>query len=207
MKTWHVALATVLFGVIGYFTSSSTVELISAVTGLLCVWLAARENIWTYPIGLINIACFMWIFYDVKLYADFTLQIIFAILSVMGWVVWLTKRQGKDVRPTTQLNGSGWSLVAIATVVITALWGVVLQRYTDASIPYVDAFIATLSVIAQWLLSKKVLQNWHLWIAVDVLSVGMYFYKGLNLIGILYIVFLINAIYGLMEWRKSYAKI
>jgi nicotinamide mononucleotide transporter len=206
MKTWHVLLATILFGIIGYFTSSSTIEIVSAVSGLLCVWLAARENVWTYPIGLINIAAFMYIFFDAKLYADFTLQIVFAILSVMGWVVWLTKRQGKYIRPTTSLDFQGWTCITISVFIITLIWGSILKTYTDASIPYLDAFIATLSIVAQWLLSKKILQNWYLWIAVDVLSIGMYFYKDLTLIGILYIVFLFNAIYGLYQWRNNYEK-
>jgi nicotinamide mononucleotide transporter len=204
IKTWQVLLATISFGIVGYFTSSSIIEIISAITGLLCVWFAAKENIWTYPVGFINIACFMIVFYEAKLYADFTLQIFFAVLSAWGWIIWLTKRQGYDVRPTTSLNFKQLAFYSILILIFTAIWGYVLQTYTDASIPYLDAFIAMFSVVAQILLSKKVLQNWYFWIIVDVMSIGMYLYKDLTLIAILYIMFLANAIYGAIKWNGSY---
>lgn len=207
LKLWHVGLATVVFGVIGYFTSSNLIEIISAVSGLLCVWLAACRNIWNYPIGFINIAAFMIIFYDAKLYADFTLQIVFAVLGGWGWYIWLTKRRGERVRPTTKLFTYEWIAYGGIVVFLTGLWGYILQTYTDASIPYADAFIATLSVFAQFLLSKKVLQNWYIWITVDVLSIIMYTYKGLDIIAILYGFFLINAIYGAVAWTKEYNKL
>lgn len=204
INKWHVFIISIIFLVVGYFTSSTAIEIASTVSGLLCVWLAAKENIWNYPIGFVNIACFMFVFYDAKLYADFSLQIFFAILSAYGWIYWLKSKGDRPVKQTQKISLK-LSLWMIALVVVgTLAWGFVLKQYTDASIPYADSFIAILSVVAQILLSSKRLENWYVWILVDVLSVGMYFYKGLHVIGILYIVFTINAIYGAIAWHKQY---
>ncbi|MCH5585824.1 nicotinamide riboside transporter PnuC [Shimazuella sp. AN120528] len=186
------------------YLSASSLEMVATLTGLLCVWLTTKENIWCWPIGLINVGCFFFMFYEAKLYADMTLQVVFFILSIQGWIVWLTKRQSADVRPTKKLTAMMMFVLCIVLVVVTIAWGYVLTHYTDASIPYLDAFIATLSVIAQYLLSSKILENWHVWIAVDVLSVGMYLYKGLYSVAFLYTVFLVIAILGLISWRKTY---
>ncbi|MEK5036196.1 nicotinamide riboside transporter PnuC [Paenibacillus sp. FSL R7-0302] len=204
LNKWHMIIASILFLVVGYFTSSTAIEIASTVSGLLCVWLAAKQNIWTYPIGFVNIVFFMIVFYDARLYADFSLQIFFAVLSTYGWIYWLRNKGDQPVK-ATQKTSAGLAIAMMAlTIIGTALWGYVLHQYTDASIPYADAFIAILSVVAQILLSSKRLENWYVWILVDVLSVGMYFYKGLHVIGILYIVFTINAIYGAIAWHKQY---
>jgi nicotinamide mononucleotide transporter len=177
----------------------------ATLTGLLCVWLTTKENIWCWPIGLINVGCFFVMFYEAKLYADMTLQILFFILSIQGWVVWLTKRQNANVRPTKRLSTRMMLILPIILILATIAWGYVLTHYTDASIPYLDAFIATLSIIAQFLLSSKILENWYVWIAVDVLSVGMYLYKDLYSVAFLYFVFLVLAIIGMISWKKTYS--
>jgi nicotinamide mononucleotide transporter len=187
------------------FLSTSMLEMVATLTGLLCVWLTTKENIWCWPIGLINVGCFFVMFYEAKLYADMTLQILFFILSIQGWVVWLTKRQNANVRPTKKLSARMMLILPIILILATIAWGYVLTRYTDASIPYLDAFIATLSIIAQFLLSSKILENWYVWIAVDVLSVGMYLYKDLYSVAFLYFVFLVLAIIGMISWKKTYS--
>ncbi|MEI7026898.1 nicotinamide riboside transporter PnuC [Paenibacillus sp. y28] len=186
-----------------YFTSSSALEFTATLSGLLCVWLTARQNIWCWPIGLVNVICFFAMFYEAKLYADMLLQVFFFVMSVQGWIVWLTGRGTAKVRPTRRLTLLRGILLGIAVIAVTGGWGMVLERYTDASIPYLDAFLATLSLAAQLLLSSKVLENWVVWIAVDVLSVGMYAYKELYLIALLYAVFLGIAVSGLLSWRSE----
>ena len=173
-------VAILVFAGVAAIASGSWLEAMASLFGLLSVWLAARENIWYYPTGIISVALFAWIFYEVKLYADVTLQAVFLILSVYGWVIWLTKRGSRKVRPTTSLGRGGWLTLILVTPVISYTWGYALHAYTDAAIPYLDATIATMSMAAQFLLSRKVLENWYLWIVVDVLSIGVYWYKGLT---------------------------
>lgn len=202
-KTWTmVAMLVIMLG-IAYFTSTSTLEIVATTTGLLSVWLTAREKIWAWPIGLVNVACFFYMFYEVKLYADMTLQVFFFILSIYGWIIWLTKRNGAKVRPTRRISPRLAGILLVALFAGTGIWGYTLATYTDASIPYPDAFIAMLSLIAQMLLSYKILENWYCWIVVDVLSVGMYLYKGLNMLAFLYAIFLCIAISGLITWKKQ----
>ncbi|MDQ0063442.1 nicotinamide riboside transporter PnuC [Paenibacillus harenae] len=202
-KPWTLVAALVIMLGIAYFTSTTTLEIVATTTGLLSVWLTAREKIWAWPIGLVNVACFFYMFYEVKLYADMTLQVFFFILSIYGWVIWLTKRNGAEVRPTRRISPRLAGILLVALFAGTGIWGYVLATYTDASIPYPDAFIAMLSLIAQMLLSYKILENWYCWIVVDVLSVGMYLYKDLNMLAFLYVIFLCIAISGLITWKKQ----
>lgn len=207
IKAFHLFIVTIVFFAVSYFTSSSIIELISAISGLLCVWLAAKESIWTYPIGMVNIAAFMYIFWGAGLYADFTLQIFFAILSIYGWIFWLTKRGNSNVRPTKKLTLNGWILFIPLIILGSYVWASVnIEIFDNPSIPYLDAFVATLSIAAQIMLSSKRLENWYLWIAVDILSIGMYWYKDLHLVSLLYVFFLINAVYGLISWRREYVR-
>ncbi|QGR00058.1 nicotinamide riboside transporter PnuC [Paenibacillus psychroresistens] len=192
--------------IIAYFTASTALEIVATTTGLLSVWLTTRESIWCMPMGLINVACFFCSFYDAKLYADMTLQVFFFVLGIWGWYVWLTKRYTAKVRPTKRIEAKMIILLSILIIAGTGGWGYLLTEYTDASIPYADAFIAILSVIAQFLLSSKVLEHWLVWIVVDVLSIGMYFYKGLDTIAFLYIIYLFIAIAGWFGWKNGYQK-
>ncbi|MFD1956797.1 nicotinamide riboside transporter PnuC [Paenibacillus thailandensis] len=202
-KGWTLLIASVWMAAIAVYTSSTTLEVVATATGLLSVWLTARENIWAWPVGLVNVGCFFFMFEEAKLYADMTLQIFFFILSVYGWAVWLMKREGADVRPTRRIKmGTAVWLGALA-VVLSAVWGYVLETYTDASIPYADAFIATFSLVAQYLLSSKVLENWICWVAVDVMSIAMYAYKELYALSFLYVIFLLIAASGYVSWRRE----
>ncbi|WP_239421827.1 nicotinamide riboside transporter PnuC [Bacillus sp. CGMCC 1.16541] len=199
--TYSVLLAFIAFAI---WTNSTTLEMLASLTGLICVWLNARENIWNYPVGFINVALFAYIFYEAKLYADMILQGFFAVLMVIGLYVWLTKRQGQKVRPTRKMTKAEVIGTIVFIPILGFAWGFALHQWTDASIPYIDATVAITSVVAQYFLSKKVLENWILWIAIDVVSIGMYVYKDLFMIAFTYVVFLMIAIYGWITWKREY---
>ncbi|SFI30836.1 nicotinamide mononucleotide transporter [Paenibacillus sp. UNC496MF] len=203
-KGWVLPVLFIVMLAVAFATSSSALEIAATTTGLLSVWLTARENIWAWPVGLANVACFFYMFEDAKLYADMTLQVFFFALSLYGWAAWLTGRGAAKVRPTRSLAPKRAALLGVLLVAVTLLWGFVLKAYTDASIPYADALIATLSLIALYLFSSKVLQNWLCWIAVDVLSIGMYAYKALYALAFLYVVFLAIAVAGHLSWKRAY---
>ncbi|MTH55080.1 nicotinamide riboside transporter PnuC [Bacillus mangrovi] len=197
-------LVLIVFTGLALYLNSGWMEIAASLAGLVCVWLNAKENIWAYPIGIVNLTLFFFIFYEVKLYADAVLQIIFLVLSIYGWVVWLTKREGHSVRPTRKITRNETVFLFTGILLVAVSWGYGLSAYTDASIPYADASMASMSIFAQAFLSRKVLENWLIWIAVDILSVGIYLYKGLPLIAFTYFVFLLICIYGYISWKKEW---
>lgn len=205
MKTkWINYVILVLFVAVGYYKDSTFIEVLASFFGLLCVYLAAKESIWNFPTGIVNIILLSLIFYHAKLYADMILQGMFFVFSLYGWVFWLRNRGEKPVCQTTKLTLDGWVLIIFITPILSYGSGYLLNKFTDASVPFLDAFIATTSVVAQVLFSTKKFENWYLWILVDILSVSLYAYKGLYTISFTYFVFLIICIIGVFEWKKQY---
>jgi nicotinamide mononucleotide transporter len=182
-------------------TQLSIAEVLGFATGLGCVWLAARRSIWNFPVGIANSALLLLLFFHARLYADAGLQIFFIALGVRGWWQWSEFSRRPDPAITTA-NRKTWSLCVAAAVV---LWLCLLPLLSKAggSLPVFDALIASLSVVAQWLLNRKVLQTWFWWIAVDVISVPVYVYKELYLVALLYCVFLALCVSGYVNWRKQ----
>jgi nicotinamide mononucleotide transporter len=181
----------------------SSLELLAAVTGALSVWLSVRQNIWSWPTAIVNVVLYALVFREAKLYADMGLQIVYAILSVYGWYEWLYGGQGRTrlhVTRTTPAIGARLVVIAAAG---SALLGTLLHRTTDAALPFMDSFLSSTSLVAQWMMTRKLLENWLVWIAVDVLYVGMFLFKGLYLTAGLYAVFLGLAIRGYVDWRRS----
>jgi len=190
-----------------FLSDINPLELMGVVTGLISVWLTVRENIWCWPVGIVSVGALLVVFYEAKLYADAGLQAVFIILSIYGWYEWLYG--GKDrgeLRVSRTPLKLRLLLIAIAFAV-TALLGYSLSKWTDAALPYWDSAMAAMSLVAQWMMAKKLLESWLVWIAVDLLSVGIYFAKGLYLTLLLYSVYLVIATLGYIEWRKSLAKL
>ena len=179
------------------------IELIAVGFGLLCVWLTIRQNIWCWPTGLIQVALYVIIFFQVRLYSDGILQLIYVLLQIYGWHHWLHggRNQGRLLASRLSPRGLlGWVLAAI---VITGIWGWGMATFTDAAVPYWDAFIAATSLVAQWLMTRKRLECWWFWIAVDVVAIGVYMHKSLLMTSGLYAVFLVMAAMGFFSWRKT----
>jgi nicotinamide mononucleotide transporter len=182
------------------------VEWIATLFGVACVWLCVRRSIWNWPTGLVQVVLYAWVFFHARLYADFGLHVIYTVLQLYGWYHWLNGSNDSQELPVTRWparSAAGWLIVAaVATLVV----GFALHRSTDAALPYWDATIAILSLIAQYLLARKVLENWLIWIVVDVLAIGVYLAKELYVTSGLYAVFLCMAIAGWFAWRASYRK-
>jgi nicotinamide mononucleotide transporter len=180
----------------------SPIEWTAAAFYLLSVLLTARESIWCWPTGLIAVALYLVVFYEAKLYADVGLQGVFIVLQVYGWYEWL--HGGSDRGELRVTPTPGRLLPALLGIggAGTALLGYLLHRYTDAALPYWDSAIAAFSLVAQWMLAKKLLENWLFWIAVDVVAVGVYYAKGLVATTGLYTVLLVMATLGYLQWRR-----
>ncbi|MES2764625.1 MAG: nicotinamide riboside transporter PnuC [Bacteroidota bacterium] len=188
----------------------SYIELIGTLSGLISVWLATKSNIWTWPIGLINVICFFAIFYQIHLYSDMFLQLYFFITSIYGWIIW-QKQNKSPTLPITTLTHTHRIVLAVSIVLCTLIVGIFVKNIHvvfpsifkhPASYPFIDTFVAILSIMANFLLARRKLENWILWIAVDVISVWLYFKKSIMLISIEYVIFLFLATLGLISWLK-----
>ena len=182
----------------------NVIEILGVAFGLWSVWLTIKEKVLCWPIGIVNILFFMVMFYQVKLYADLGLQFIFLILSFYGWYYWIHPKKGRDTVPVTTLSLSSKLGTTATWGASTVVMGAVLATYTDASVPYWDSSTTVLSILAQYLMSRKKLECWILWITADVVDTGIYLYKDLYLTSVLYAVFLALATAGLIAWRKSW---
>ncbi|WP_425410626.1 nicotinamide riboside transporter PnuC [Hyphococcus sp.] len=180
------------------------IEIAAVILGLCNITLLIRRSIWNYPFGILMVILYMRIFYDAKLYADAGLQVFFLIVQIYGWAYWLRRRDASGlviVRRITRNQGIAYAAAGAAGV---ALMGTLLARLTDASLPYWDSTIAVFSVIAQILLARRRLENWLVWVGVDIVAVGVYWAKGLYPTAGLYAVFLILATLGFFAWRRAY---
>ncbi len=181
-------------------------ELIGLGSGLLCVWLLIRQNVWTFPIGLLYALVSLVIFLDARLYADFTEHIYYVVMNAYGWFYWLRgqgRRAGDDTLQVTRIGRrAGASLVAL-TLVLTAGIGAYLDNFTDASLPYWDTSTTVMSFIAMWMTARKYIENWYVWFVVDVIKTIIYVVKGIDLYAVLYGVYLGMAVAGWLAWQRS----
>lgn len=186
-----------------FYRGFNLLELVGVVTGVLYVVLNIRQQIWCWPVGLVSVTAYLVVFYDVRLYADMGLQAVYIVLSVYGWYYWLHGGAAHEAAPVRRVTRSEAAALAAVGVLATVALGFGLARYTDADLPYWDATTTVWSLVAQWLTSKKILENWPVWIAVDTLYVGIYVYKGLYLTAGLFAAYLILAVTGYFAWKKT----
>lgn len=188
----------------------SYVEFIGTIFGLLAVWLATRQKIISWPLGLVNVTCFFVLFYQVQLYSGMFLQAFFFITNIYGWLVW-SRQLADNEEPTVLTIKTRWRLLA-ATLFLSLLAGFLVQKlpvvYPEiftkpASQPYYDAFIAIASIVGQIMLTRRITDNWFVWIVVNAISVFVFFRQGLYLLSIEYFIFLLLAIKGVLDWRKT----
>lgn len=183
---------------------ANRIEAITTVLGVANIILLIRQNIWNFPVGIIMVSLFGWVVWDAKLYSDFGLQIFFLTLQFYGWFNWSRGRnaQHDQLRVTMLSQRQRLKWAGVAVVGILGL-GLVMDRNTDAALPYWDAATTVLSVIAQYFLARKFLENWMLWIAVNIMAIGIYSAKGLYIFSGLYGFFLVLATLGLVAWWRS----
>ncbi|HKO14898.1 MAG TPA: nicotinamide riboside transporter PnuC [Gemmatimonadaceae bacterium] len=184
----------------------NTLEWIAAITGGVSVFLSARENIWSWPTAIVNVALYTVVFWRAGLYSDMGLQVVYLALSIYGWYEWLYGGAHRTELRVSRVTAGEW---AIAGGVALAFW-LMLWRATaglpGVSLAYLDSALATVSLVAQWMMTRKRLENWVLWILVDVAYVPMYIYKRLPVTAGLYLVFLALAVMGLVGWWRSYRR-
>ena len=145
-----------------------TVEIIACVLGLISVWLLTKQNIWCWPAGIAMVLMYIYIFYEVRLYSDMLLQIFFAVMQIYGWYFWLNGRGKEETLRVSFLNRKEIIFWTISIFIFSLILGVWMKKFSNADLPYIDAATTAMSVIAQWLMTKKIIENWILWIVADV---------------------------------------
>jgi nicotinamide mononucleotide transporter len=181
----------------------SPLEIFAALVGAVSVYLSVRENVWSWPTAIVNVLLYVVVFFREKLYADMGLQVVYAAISAYGWYHWLhggANRSELRVSRTPQRERVVLPLLVLAA---GASLGTFFARATDASLPYLDSSLTATSLAAQWMMTRKYVENWLVWIAVDVVYVPMFIYKRLYPTAALYAVFLVLATMGYVQWRRS----
>lgn len=174
-------------------------------TGILCVWLAAKNNIWNWPIAIVSVLIYILIFFESKLYADMGLQFYFFGMNIYGWYYWSKQKDNPGQERPISLITKKEILLSIAGVVLfTIVLGFLLHKNTDASFPFIDSFCTACSLIGQIFLARRVLQNWLIWIFVDIIYVGVYISKDLYATGLMYALYVVIATMGYLDWKKIY---
>lgn len=182
------------------------IEISANLFNLVSVFLANRNSVHTWWIGIIGTALFAVLFYEVNLYADVTLQIFFISTSFYGWWKWLNGGINHDELNIEKVARNSLLLYILIALLVLVSYGSLLYYLTDASYPYIDSVILVFSVLAQLLLMSRKLETWYFWIIVDLVAVPLFASKGLYLTSAIYFGFLINAFFGLKNWKRIYAQ-
>jgi nicotinamide mononucleotide transporter len=176
-------------------------EVVAAIFGVVSVWLSTREHIASWPTAIVNVALYFVVFQRAKLYADMGLQVVYLLLSIYGWYEWKFGGAGRTELPVTRTSRRQ----AVTLSSLAACFAAALGSLTDAALPWVDSAAVATSLAAQWMMTRKLLENWLVWIAVDVVYVAMFVTKGLFVTAVLYAIFLVLATFGYSGWRRSWA--
>ncbi|SEG21024.1 nicotinamide riboside transporter PnuC [Algoriphagus boritolerans] len=178
-------------------------EAVAVFFGVASVFYSMREHIWVYPTGIVSTLIYVSICFEYKLYADMGINAYYFAMSIYGWYVWTHPKENQEVLPVTWLDGSGW-LISIGLFAVSyPLLVFVLNNFTDSDVPFWDSFTTASAFVGMWLMAKKKVENWIFWIITDLVSVPLYFYKGLVLTSFQFLFFTILATFGLFAWIKS----
>lgn len=185
--------------------SSHYVELLGVLFSLIYLFLSIRQQILLWPAGIISAVLYMVVFYQSKFYADMGLNGYYLIVSTYGWIHWSRggRNNGRSLK-ITSIRLSQALVLLLVTAAGFVLIGILLSRYTDSPIPFWDAFTTAFSFAATWMLARKILEHWILWIVVDAVSMGLYLYRGLYPTLILFSIYTAMAVIGYLAWKRSY---
>ena len=177
-------------------------EFLGFVTGAVCVWLQVKENVWNWPAGIANNIFYVVVFWRSGLYADSLLQWFYISISIYGWWNWLHGGTACSKLTISRTSRLGMLIYVALTASGTVLFYELLRRYTNSTVPLWDGLTTAMSFTAQYMLTRKLIENWWWWIAVDVIYIGLYTYKRLFLTSVLYAIFMGMCSVGLRQWRQ-----
>jgi len=185
--------------------SGNYIELLGAILGIIYIFFSIRQSILTWPVGLLTSLLYVWVFFVSKLYADMGLQMYYVFISIYGWYEWLRgnmKDKSKILKVSRLSLKLGFMLSIISLLIFILIW-IILKNYTDSPVPVADALATSLSIVATWMLARKILEHWLVWIFVDFFSIGLFWYKDLLPTVILFGVYTVMAFVGFKAWKKE----
>ncbi|MBQ2141985.1 MAG: nicotinamide mononucleotide transporter [Alistipes sp.] len=183
------------------------IEILGTIVGLLYLWLEYRASIYLWVASVVMPAIYLVIYYDAGLYADFGINIYYLVIAVYGWAAWRygfaigRGSEGHEL-PISHTPARLWLPLAGVTSIVFVAIAWMLINLTDSSVPYADAFTTALSVVGMWMLARKYIEQWWVWLVVDVASVALYIYKDLHFTAALYALYAVVAIFGYIKWKK-----
>lgn len=188
--------------------TANYVEIIGATLGLIFLFLEIKENVWLWPVGLLSSAFYVAIFFSAKFYADMGLQVYYVLISIYGWYKWWrgSDSSEEDDLPIVRVDMRLALTLSLVTVAIFFGIAEVLKRYTDSPVPYWDAFISALSIVATWMLAKKIIEMWWIWVIANFVSLCLYFWKGLYPSVVLFFFYTVLSVTGYYSWKKKLAE-
>lgn len=190
-----------------FLHSLNILESIAVILSIGYVVLAAKENIWAWVCAFFSVSIYIFLCLKAQLYAETFLQIFYLIMAIVGWYQWrLKKSEKKSGKKIIQLSIKKHLINILLSALAVLITGYFLSKYTQAALPYTDAFTTVFSLYATWMVAQKVLENWLYWIVIDLVSFFLYTSRELYLTGLLFITFTILAIYGYFSWKKSFNK-
>jgi len=181
------------------------IEIFGVVTGILYVILEVRQNRLLWPLGLLTSATYVYIFFNGKFYADMGLQVYYVLISIYGWYYWSRGGMRSDSGELPVVRGNRKQLYILSLIFALSWVGIyfLLDKLTDSTVPLGDSFTTALAIVATWMLARKIIEHWFLWIIANLVSIALYIYKGLYPTVILYVVYTAMSVYGYLEWKKS----
>ncbi|HEU4522865.1 MAG TPA: nicotinamide riboside transporter PnuC [Thermoanaerobaculia bacterium] len=185
----------------------TAIEIAGAAITVLSIWLAARQNVWYYPTGLVSVVMYAWIYLQARLYAEAGLQVVWFALMIYGWYQWLYGGAHQSELHVSRTPRGAWPAVVSAGLMLSLLVAYLQYRYTDNPAPLVDSTIAAFSIVAQAMTAKKWLESWLFWIVINVVAVALYLERGLYPTAVLYAMLFVLGIKGFIEWRRSLASV
>lgn len=183
-------------------------ELVAVVFGVISVLFARKNNILVYPTGLVSTILYVYILYEFQLYGDLIINFYYTIMSFLGWYLWAKTKDGNDEFPISNINRKEIlvsTLIFTITLTFVALVYHFFDKFTNWT-AYVDALTTGLFFVGMWLMAKRKIENWILWIIANAISIPLYFYKGLTFSSFQFILFTIIAILGYKEWKRFLQK-
>ncbi|GET23816.1 nicotinamide riboside transporter PnuC [Prolixibacter sp. NT017] len=184
------------------------VEVSGTISGLAYLYFSIRQSIWTWPLGLLSSALYVYVFFVSKFYADMGLQFYYVIISIYGWYAWLHGNGNSNNQGELKVSRTSfvlWVKLFIVNLLLYVGIAYILIDFTDSPVPYWDSFTTALSIVATWMLARKKIEHWLLWVVIDAVSLGLYIYKGLYATTVLFFVYTVMAVVGFIEWRKDLA--
>jgi nicotinamide mononucleotide transporter len=205
--------------IVSDWISNNYIEVFGAVAGIIYVFFEIRQKIWLWPVGIVTSAVYVWVFFTSKFYADMTLQGYYLVISFLGWYWWrrsegakneaarerrgeLNEGEKEELQVTRLKLRTGVMLTIVFVLLFFGMW-LILTRLTDSPVPLRDSFVTSLSIIATWMLARKIFEHWYLWIVVNFVSALLFLTRGLYPTVILYLVYGVMSFVGLIEWKKT----